>query len=150
MKTPAYQERLKKIAPSVYFNVSFTYDRDARWPKCCGENTEDLVAYNSDVSASAIIGGVYLEGNGYLGGSWWPDGEPDPEINGYLPQKLLEAALDLKRQIEKWMADMSHENDQETALMAAARIWSQLRGVDLYLEKILKLYYDEQQKEESK
>ena len=94
MKTPDYQLKLRELAPSVVFDVAWSHDEDARWPKDCGERG-DYIPYNTEVTARAIVGGEEVEGRACMGGTWEIPGKMDPEIGGYLPQMLEEAASEL-------------------------------------------------------
>lgn len=87
-------EALREVAPQVVFSVGREPDDDARWPQDCGERG-NFDPYNYDFKAFVIERGELIEREAYLGGCW-DDGPMDVECGGYLPQKLQEAAQDLR------------------------------------------------------
>ena len=126
MKKPDYQLELQKLAPSVCFDVSWSHDEDARWPKDCGERG-DYMPYNTDVTAKAIVEGEEIEGGACMGGTWELPDAIDPEIGGFLPQMLEEAAADLMR------FEMPMELERQ---VSAAR---------LFLKAVLRKRWEDQQ-----
>lgn len=88
--------RLKELAPLVAFTVThapdhyFSWDGDGPDPRDEGYDPHDVT-----VSAATIHAGTVATGENYLGGHYIKPGEPDPEISGYLPQMLDEAADEL-------------------------------------------------------
>jgi hypothetical protein len=89
------QEQLVKLAPNIEFSVSWSPDFSERWNEKDWGKKGERECFNADVSAKAIVRGKLIEGNGYLGGCWEIPGDFDPDIGGYLPQKLEEAAEEL-------------------------------------------------------
>lgn len=97
---------LATVAPSIAFRTEWTPDPDCRFdehgmtaPGGCfhGEDPDDWRCWQSEVTATAIVGGEMLTGSAYLGGTWERYGdnpaESNPDISGYLLQ-MLEEALD--------------------------------------------------------
>lgn len=102
---PPYLEELKTIAPSIVFRVSRSIDRDARWDGTGPDPEEEgYVAYSVDVSAQCIVRGELIEGNAYLGCSYYKPDEPTGDAHGYLPQMLEEAATELPDSEDKTKA----------------------------------------------
>lgn len=128
MKTPYYQEKLKELAPNVVFSLSWSPDHDGRWDKTWGDQN-DFECLNADFSAKAIVGGVEVEGNAYLGECWEKYGERDPEVGGYLPQKLQEAANELFKLVPE----------------DAEALRKELFAVDRYLKEIMQQRWEDQQ-----
>jgi hypothetical protein len=100
MKSPLL-EKLKKIAPAIVFEVAHTRDPDFRWDGDGPDPVDDgFDAYDVDFSAKTIQFGELIEGVASLGGVYERPGEIDPDVGGYLTQKLQEAAEDLlKREL---------------------------------------------------
>lgn len=122
---------LKKLAPSVVFIVKsypaedpLGWDGDGPHPEAQG-----LVEHESEVTAKAITNGEFVEGSAYLCGSWYTPGEPDPDISGYLPQMLEEAAMELR------------------ALFTFGEARDQLASVQLFLREEMRKRYDTQRSE---
>lgn len=96
--------RLAAIAPSVSIEILWSHDEglsDIR-KDCDGmddEDPNDWQAWQSEVRASAIVGGKTVSGSAYLGGTWEKacdnPAKSNPEISGYLPQMIDEALGDL-------------------------------------------------------
>ncbi len=140
MKTtslPALYAKLATLAPSIAFSTLWEHDTDAKWniddPSL---DRDDFQAWQTDTSARAIVGGKVLEGNGYLCGTWIEFGETpakvNPEISGYLLQKLDEAAQDLARQC----ADYDTDN---------AGLQVQLADVRTFLKDTMRAEYEADQ-----
>lgn len=103
MKTQL-QIELAKIAPSISIETIWEHDHDCGpiSKECCGfDESEDdeWTAWQSEVKASAIIGGELVTGSAYLGGTWekasdvpW---ESNSEISGYEHQMTVEALREL-------------------------------------------------------
>jgi len=103
MKTPL-QTHLATIAPSISVKTIWEHDPDLHDIRkdCDGfenEDPADWQAWQSEVRASAIIGGKTLSGSAYLGGTWEKYGDhpaaSNPEISGYEAQMILEALSEL-------------------------------------------------------
>jgi len=91
-------ERLKRIAPNVVFQSSRDPDQTFRWDGDSPDPSEEgYLPYDVTVTARAIVRGELIEGNAYLGGSYYKPDEPIGSIHGYLPQMLQEAAAELLR-----------------------------------------------------
>ena len=129
MKIPEYQSHLKVLAPSVVFSVEWVIDKwPGRWQPEWGDQ-EDFECYNTDITAKTIVGGEEVEGVAYLSGTWERPGSIDPEIGGYLPQELEQAAADLlKRELP-------------------LKIQIELRAVTAYLRTVMRQRWEDQQKE---
>ena len=83
---------LRELAPSIVFSVSREIDNSYRWDGDGQDPAKDgFDAYDVTVTASAIVKGELIEGNDYLGGSYFLSDEPTGMIHGYLPQMLAEA-----------------------------------------------------------
>lgn len=107
--------RLALLAPSVSIETIWEHDADCRdIRKDCDmpadTDPDDWQAWQSEVRASAIVGGKLLTGSAYLGGTWEKYGENpaevNPEISGYLPQMIEEALRELGQQTT---APVTHE-----------------------------------------
>jgi len=103
MKTKL-QATLATIAPSISIQTEWSHDSDLRDIRkdCDGmddENPEDWQAWQSEVSASAIVNGEIVSASAYLGGTWEKAGdnphESNPDISGYEPQMTAEALTEL-------------------------------------------------------
>lgn len=95
MKSPLL-EKLKKIAPSIVFEVDHTRDPDFHWDGDGPDPADEgFDAYDVDFSAKTIVKGELLEGVAHLGGTYEKPDEIDPDVGGFLTQKLQEAAEDL-------------------------------------------------------
>lgn len=99
---------LATVAPSIAIEVIWEYDADLRdITKDCDMPADtdpaDWQAWQSEVRASAIVGGKSLSGSAYLGGTWekFSDhpSKTNPEISGYLPQMIDEALTELLRML---------------------------------------------------
>jgi len=88
---------LRNIAPTVVFSLDWSPDNDTVWESEYGEQ-EDLMSYIADVSVVAILEGVMVKSNIYLGDCWEVPGDFDEDIGGYLPQMLKESADNLLRE----------------------------------------------------
>jgi len=103
MKTKL-QATLATIAPSISIQTEWSHDSDLRDIRkdCDGmddENPEGWQAWQSEVSASAIVNGEIVSASAYLGGTWEKAGdnphESNPDISGYEPQMTAEALTEL-------------------------------------------------------
>ena len=79
--------QVKHLAPSVAFSVTRSLDN----PPKSGYRTYDV-----DIEAVVVIAGELVEAGSSLGNCEYKDGEPIGDIHGYLPQKLQEAAQNLR------------------------------------------------------
>jgi len=99
---------LNKIAPSIAIETIWSHDLDADFKDLadcnCGPR-KNWRAWQSEVKATAINGGLLITGNAYLGGTWERAGKhpskSNPEISGYLPQMIEEALIMLGSQCRK-------------------------------------------------
>lgn len=98
MTTDEVYAALRLHAPSVVFEVSKDYDDDEEWLEEYGEQGE-LEPYVVEFSAIAIEGGRRVEGSSYLSGCWMEPDEQIDDCDGYLLQKLEDAAKDLLEQV---------------------------------------------------
>jgi len=103
MKTKL-QATLATIAPSISIQTEWSHDSDLRDIRkdCDGmddENPEDWQAWQSEVSASAIVNGEIVSASAYLGGTWEKAGdnpyESNPDISGYESGMTAEALTEL-------------------------------------------------------
>lgn len=103
MKT-ALQKALATIAPSICIKTTWEHDPDCRDIRkdCNGmedEDPDDWQAWQSEVSASAIIDGEMVTASAYLGGTWEKAGDhpetSNPDISGYEPGMTAEALDEL-------------------------------------------------------
>ena len=99
--------KLAVVAPSIAIETIWGHDMDCRdITKDCDmpadTDPDDWQAWQSEVRATAIIGGSEISGSDYLGGTWEKYGDnpakSNPEISGYLPQMILEAINELGKQ----------------------------------------------------
>lgn len=103
MKPHELMNALREAAPHVVFEVKWERDpaarRDIDDPTL---NEDDFECWQSDVSATTIVGGRFVGGNEYLCGTWERFGDhpskSNPDISGYLPQMLLGAAEEVASQ----------------------------------------------------
>jgi hypothetical protein len=107
MKT-ALQKHLAALAPSIAIRTIWEHDPDHHDIRkdCDGfddENPADWQAWQSEIRATAIVGGDEISGSAYLGGTWEKAGdnpaESNPEISGYELQMTDEALCDLAHSI---------------------------------------------------
>lgn len=121
---------LATLAPSIAFTTLWEHDQYAKWEADPSLDRDDFQAWESTVTARAIVGGNELAGEAHLCGTWLPFGDDpaktDPEIGGYLLQKLQEAAQDVGEQI----------GEQDDALLAQANAASG------FLQKTMRAEYD--------
>lgn len=91
--------RLKELAPNVSFTDSKEVDEDEVWDGD-GPDPQDegFTPYAVTWTATTIHQGNELEGNAYLGSCYMKD-EEIGACHGYTPQKLEEAAQELKDQL---------------------------------------------------
>ena len=128
--------KLKKVAPNIAFSVERTSDPNFVWDGDGPDPAEEgYVAYDVDVYARAIVDGEVVEGQDSLGGVYDLPDELDPDVNGYLPQMLEEATVELMGRLRVQV------NDQLQAQGAAAL---------KYLKDVLHARSEEQRKEEYK
>lgn len=125
---------LRKIAPSISFSVELSEDHNYRWDGDGPDPAEDgYVPYDVDVTAKAIVDGDEIVGRASLGGHYQKPGEPDPEIGGYLPQMLQEAADELLKEIPTGRS--------------RAGIRMEAREASTYLTRLMRALYDAQRAE---
>lgn len=119
---------LAELAPSISFGIVWEVDNYFSWD---GEGPdpreEGFSPYNVTVSATSISKGKVIEGFAYLGGCYEKPGEKDPDVHGYLPQKLEEAIDDI--------LDLLRGSTKDQAEAAKA-----------YLKKVMKLRHGNQMK----
>jgi hypothetical protein len=109
------QKELAKIAPSVSIETIWEVDPDcerefkqlSRNPGDCfyGEDRATWQPWQSEIRATAIVGGEELTGSAYLGATWEKYGDnpavSNPEISGYEPQMTVEALEELIEAVAK-------------------------------------------------
>ena len=130
------KEKLAAIAPSVAFNVIWTHDEDARWSDLAevmqDENPDDWQAWQSEVTAEAIVDGTELTASTYLGGTWEKYGdnpwESNPDISGYLPQMLEKSVDELLKQL----------------IQTDSKVGKELLAAEAFLKDYMRKRYDEQ------
>lgn len=119
---------LNKIAPDISFSVIWSIDRYFTWD---GDGPDPLmegyISHNVDVLASAIVAGEDLEGRGSIGGVYEKPNEEDPDIHGYLPQKIEGAVDELIGILPK----------------RQGKLGKQLAGVKKYLKEVMHLRYED-------
>ncbi len=94
---------LTEIAPSIAFSVSRQIDHSFRWDGDGPDPANDgFNPYDVTIRARAIVRGQVLEGNGYLGASYFKPDEPTGDVHGYLLQMLDEAARELQHEMRRW------------------------------------------------
>ena len=91
---------LRRIAPNLSFSTHWQEDPSYVWDGDGPDPADDgMVAYDVRVVARAIVDGVLAEGRQSLGGAYdYPD-KRDPDVHGYLPQMLEEAAQELAAKV---------------------------------------------------
>jgi hypothetical protein len=123
--------KLRSIAPSILFQVKWEEDRYFRWdgdgpdPRERGYDPHDV-----DVSATAIVKGQEVQGEASLGGVYDKPDKKDPDIHGYLPQMLEEAASKLSDSLPG----------------GSGRLIDEVQAACEYLKRVLKLRYQAQRK----
>jgi hypothetical protein len=105
-------EALREVAPHVTFTVDREEDPHDRWNEKEWGEQGNFTSYDYDFSARVIERGKIVEGQAHLG-SCWNDGPIDTDCNGYLPQKLEEAAEELRALCK----DMLHHNELDAAII---------------------------------
>lgn len=129
MKTPL-QSRLTTIAPSISIVTLWEHDPDAQFseltaPGCAFENEDpdDWTAWQSEIRATAIIGGEEITGSAYLGGTWEKYGDnpavSNPEISGYENQMTQEALTELRGELEAMEDPFRHAGIERVKLEIA-------------------------------
>ena len=132
--------RLKRLAPSIAFEVSHERDENFVWDGDGPDPADEgYVAYNFDVTASAIVKGEIAKGESALGGSYNLPAEIDSDIHGYLPQMLREAGLALISRLAS-LRFYPAEVPIPTILKAEAKL-----AVE-YLDRVLRLRYAAQRR----
>lgn len=109
MKKTTLQQALAKIAPYVSIHTHWEHDHDSGpISKECDGFSEDeddgWQAWQSEITATAVIDGEDKTGRAYLGGTFekvddLPE-ESNPEISGYENQMTQEALQELRGQVE--------------------------------------------------
>jgi hypothetical protein len=95
------KSKLANVAPHIQFSTSRSEDHSFQWdgdgpdPKLRGYHPYDVT-----VSARVIAGGEIVEGNAYLGGSYYRRTQATGDVHGYLPQMLDEALDALHMKLE--------------------------------------------------
>jgi hypothetical protein len=119
MKTKL-QSDLRPLLPSVSILTIWEHDADLRDIRkdCNGMDDEDPAdwqAWQSEVRASAIVGGEEVSGSAYLGGNWEKAGdlpeESNPEISGYEAQMTVEALEELTKQAPSLAGEVARAVD---------------------------------------
>ena len=141
---------LATLVPSVAFRTDWEPDNDCRFdehgmtaPGGCfhGEDPDDWQCWQSDTSARAIVGGQVLTGHAYLGGTWERYGddpaEVNPDVSGYLPQLLDEAAEALLLSMRDRVPD---------AGFAPVSLVEEVNKARAYLSTVMRHRYDEQRR----
>ena len=122
---------LKKIAPSIAFSVEHTVDRDYEWDGDGPDPREEgFDPYDVDVYATAIVDGDEVEGRASLGGTYDKPDDIDPDIGGYLPQMLQEAA-------------------EELASKVSGPLRAEAKAASKYLKDVMRSRYDKEQRSRS-
>lgn len=89
----AFYSALKIAAPSIVISATKEIDNSFRWD---GDGpdpvTQGLYPHDVTVTARAIVNGEIIEGNAYLGGSYFEsDAKGVGDVHGYLNQMVDEA-----------------------------------------------------------
>lgn len=116
MKTKL-QAALATLAPSISIQTEWSHDHDIHpdiRKDCDGfddENPEDWQAWQSEVSASAIVNGELVSASAYLGGTWEKAGdnphESNPDISGYESDMTAEALTELLTLVPAYSAEIN-------------------------------------------
>ncbi len=138
---------LATLAPSVAFSTLWEHDTDAKWDiEDPSLDPRDFQAWQTDTSARAIVDGREIEGNAYLGGTWIEFGEDpakvNPEISGYLLQKLDEATQDLAVQLDQAADKMTGD---ECAVSGLYPLITQAEAVHAFLKDTMRAEYEANQ-----
>jgi hypothetical protein len=91
-------QNLKTLAPNIAFTVYRELDPLFEWDGE-GPAPANLDAYDIFVKATTIENGEIITGETNIGGCYMREDEEIGDVHGYLPQKLDEAADDLKTQL---------------------------------------------------
>ena len=120
MKTKL-QKHLATIAPSLSIQTIWGPDQDSGpiSGECDGFDPSedyDWQAWQSEIRATAIIGGEEITGSAYLGGTFEKAGDSpeysNPEISGYENQMTQEALNELLGELERLPGDSDFLNRQ--------------------------------------
>lgn len=127
---------LKQIAPDIVFSVSWANDPYCSWDgDGPSPREEGFNPYDVDFKATAIANGDFVEGEASLGSCWYKPDQLDPDVGGYLVQKLEEAADELFKKVNP------------VSVRNRLTLISQLTLVRDYLKVVSKARYDEQRRE---
>lgn len=99
---PEIKAALAKTAPSIEFLTSKEVDHSYEWDGD-GPDPIDDGQYPHDLTFTArtIVNGEMVEGESFLGGSYYEICEPVGDAHGYLLQQLKEAAQELITELRK-------------------------------------------------
>jgi len=122
-----YQE-LRRLAPSVWFNAThtpdpyFSWDGDGPDPREEGYDPCTVVI----TAATIRIGGI-TQGESSLSGYYTKPGKSTDDLDGYLPQMLDEATVELQNRIPE-----------------SSPIYSELKAVGAFLAQEMRDRYESQ------
>jgi len=131
-KLPTLKDNLARLAPSIALETIWEHDEDARWDIEDPElDANDYQAWQSEVRATAIIGGNAVTKSAHLCGTWEKFGDhpskSNPDISGYLPQMIEEALTELGQQLPQPSA-----------------VWLECAAAIAYVKGEMQRRYDEQ------
>lgn len=109
--------------------MSRSIDPSYRWDGDGPDPVDDgFDAYDVTVTAGAIVSGKLIEGEAFMGGSYYRPDEPTAELGGYLNQMLIEAVDRLAEQA----AEHASDTPGHLVQLADARGWLKQQSRDEY------------------
>jgi hypothetical protein len=123
---------LRRLAPSFVYDVQWDRDENAEWDGDPEADPRDqgFMAYDVEFTLSYILRGQMITERTYLGGVWEDPDKIDPDVAGYLPQKLLEVTEEA----------LDHKLEISDALKA------ELEEARKYLKEVLRIRYNAEQR----
>jgi hypothetical protein len=120
-------QKLRKLAPSIAFDVEHTHDPNFVWDGDGPDPSEEnYLPYDVDVYARTIENGEILEGQRSMGGVYEIPEKIDLGIGGYLPQMLKEAIDELGTQVKE------------------GQVLEQVTAARQYLKEFMRIRYESQ------
>ncbi len=135
-ETDTLLSSLALVAPSIALAITWERDELSKWDiEDSTLDPDDFEAWQSEVTATAIVDGKLACGSDNLGGTWEKFGDhpskSNPDISGYLPQMADEAYGELKHRLP----------------ITAHSLRAECELAQAYLEKWMRKSYEEQQRD---